>query len=234
MEVFHLEKKILKYCGIERNPSKRMKYVLNVLKLLNYFAMIFCILTSAFYVLATKDILDIAESMATGTTAFIMLIKYAVFCRKSEEIFASMDEIEELNENYKDLKNALAILSESKKLSVIMTTPLKWGCIVTPIFYIMKPLTIDIIYYFYYGIATARGVPFKAKFFYDVTQSPAYELTFLIQTYGTSIVCAYIVRIKIFNIITGLQFDHRLEIVAYLHKSYQEDPVMSEAAFRSL
>lgn len=134
----------------------------------------------------------------------------------------------------KDLKNALAILSESKKLSVIMTTPLKWGCIVTPIFYIMKPLTIDIIYYFYYGIATARGVPFKAKFFYDVTQSPAYELTFLIQTYGTSIVCAYIVRIKIFNIITGLQFDHRLEKVTYLHKSYQEDPVMSEAAFRSL
>ena len=99
MEVFQLEKKILKYCGIERNPSKRTNYVFNVLKVLNYFAMIYCILTSAFFVFDTKDILDIAESMATGTTAFIMLIKYAVFCRRAEEIFASMDEIEKLNEN---------------------------------------------------------------------------------------------------------------------------------------
>ena len=99
----------------------------------------------------------------------------------------------------KDLKNAPGILSEANKLSIKITTPLKWGCIVTPIFYIMKPLSIDFVYYFYYGIEAVHGVPFKAKFFYDVTQSPAYELTFLIQTYGTSIVCAYIVRIEIIN-----------------------------------
>lgn len=98
MEVFKIEKKILKYCGIERFPSRRMKYVFDVLKLANLLIMIFCVFTSIFYILSTKNILDIAESMATGTTAFIMLIKYVVFCRQVKLIFETMDDIEELNE----------------------------------------------------------------------------------------------------------------------------------------
>lgn len=101
MEVFKVEKNILKYCGIKRHPSKRMKYFYDVLKFLNFFVFIYYVLASAFYILATRDILDIAESMTAGTTAFIMFVKFIFFCRQTEEAFGFMDEIEELNEKCK-------------------------------------------------------------------------------------------------------------------------------------
>ena len=104
MGIFQVEKKILKYCGIERYPSRRMKYVFNVLKVWNYFIWIYCVFASAYYIIGTKDILDIAESLSSSTTAFIMLIKYTVFCSRTEEIFGFMDKVEELNENCKKVK----------------------------------------------------------------------------------------------------------------------------------
>jgi len=81
-----------------------MKDIFYRLKILNFFVMTFCILTSIYYIITTKDILDIAESMASGTTAFIMLIKYAVFNRRAEETFGIMDEVIELNEKCKIFK----------------------------------------------------------------------------------------------------------------------------------
>ena len=105
MEVFQLEKKVLTYCAIERFPSRRMKDVFYRLKILNFTVVTFCILTSIFYIITTKGILDIAESMASGTTALIMLIKYAVFNRRAEETFRIMDEIIELNKKCELLFN---------------------------------------------------------------------------------------------------------------------------------
>ena len=105
MGILEFEKKILKYCGIERYPSKRMENVFYLLKCWNYLYWFNAIFTSAFYILSTKDILKIAESMSTSSTAFIMLIWYAVFCRREEEIFEFMDDVEELNEKCKKIKN---------------------------------------------------------------------------------------------------------------------------------
>jgi len=82
-----------------------MKVVFYRIKILNYFVMTFCILTSFYYIITTKNILDIAESMGSGTEAFIMLIKYAVFNRRAEETFGIMDEIMELNEKCKIFLN---------------------------------------------------------------------------------------------------------------------------------
>ena len=83
-----------------------------------------------------------------------------------------------------------------------ITTPLKWGCIVAALFYIVKPLCTDFIYYFYYEIQPLRGVPLKAKFSYDETQSPAYQMTFFIQSYtailvGTIVVCVTTILDKV-------------------------------------
>ena len=74
-------------------------------------------------------------------------------------------------------------------------TPIKFGCIVTPSFYIMKPIFLDFVNYFFYDIQPSHGIPFKAKFFYDVSKSPAYELAYLLQTCGTLLNCAFIVSI---------------------------------------
>ena len=104
MGIFEVEKKILKYCGIGRYPSKRIKDIFNLLKFWNYLVMIFCVLASVSYIFGSKDILDIAESMTSGTTAFIMLFKYAFFSRRTQQIFGFMNEVEELNENCEKIK----------------------------------------------------------------------------------------------------------------------------------
>ncbi|KAL7027208.1 hypothetical protein ACKWTF_005360 [Chironomus riparius] len=97
MEVFQLEKEILKYLGIEKYLTKRMKYVTDVQKFLNNLAMFYCVFVSASYILSAKDLLDMAESLSPSTSVLVMLIKYAVFCKRSGQIFGFMDEIEEFN-----------------------------------------------------------------------------------------------------------------------------------------
>ena len=100
--------------------------------------------------------------------------------------------IENLNLD-KDFPNAKEILSNAHELSVKIMFPIKLGCTLTPAFYILKPLTADFVFYFFYGIDPSRDVPLKARYLYDVTQSPAYELTYLHQIYGIILVCAFIV-----------------------------------------
>lgn len=41
----------------------------------------------------------------------------------------------------------------------------------------------DLVLFFIYDIQPSREFPLKAKFFYDVKQSPAYELTYIYQVY---------------------------------------------------
>lgn len=93
------------------------------------------------------------------------------------------------------MQNAKEILSKANKLSIKITTPIKFGCIITPTFYILKPLIIDIFNYFIYDIQPSRKVPLKAKYFYDIAKSPLYEFTYFLQAYGTLLVCAFIVSI---------------------------------------
>lgn len=98
MEVFQLQKEILKYCAIERFPSTRMKKYFIALKIFNLLVLFYCVFSAVLSASNTKDVREIAESMAAGFTAFVMLIKYACFCIQSENIFKIMDELEELND----------------------------------------------------------------------------------------------------------------------------------------
>ena len=75
-----------------------MKNFLKTLRIWNLFVFFYYVFSSVLFAVTTIDIRELSESMAPGTTGFIMLIKYAVFCRRAEEIFEIMDEIEELNE----------------------------------------------------------------------------------------------------------------------------------------
>ena len=216
MEVFKSQKKILRFCGIERFPSNRMKNVFKVFKIWNLFVFFYYAFSSGLFVVTTLDIRELSESLAPGTTAFIMFIKYAVFCSRAEDIFEIMDEIEELNEkcgkkfrffnskNYfffyfkdKNLPNASEILSKANKLSLQITKPLKFGCIGSVVLYTSKPLLADFVNYYFYGLQSSRELPLKAGFLYDVKQSPAYELTFLFQSYATAFIAAYVVCILI-------------------------------------
>ena len=101
MDVFHAQKKIFKYCGIERFSSPRMGNFLMAVKTCNYLAISYCVLTAVLFACSTKDIREIAESMSPGFTGFVMIIKYAIFCVQTEKIFKIMDDIEDLSEECK-------------------------------------------------------------------------------------------------------------------------------------
>jgi hypothetical protein len=226
MEVFQSQMIIYKNIGIKRHPSSQMKKYFFLLKIWNSFAILFVISTAAVFSATTKDIREIAESMGPAFTALVMMIKYAIFSLRTEVIFTIMDDIKELNEKCKKfssiffsvlnffkfldkhLKNAEKIVSKANNLVVRITTPLKWGCIIAATFYIVKPLSADFIYYFLYDIQPSRGVPFKAKFFYDETKLPAYLFTYFIQSYTAIIVGTIVVSMESFwiNLILDINY----------------------------
>ncbi|KAL7027210.1 hypothetical protein ACKWTF_005362 [Chironomus riparius] len=197
MDVFKSQMFVYKLIGIKRFQSDRMKKCFYILKIWNCFAILFCISTAIIYASSTNDIREIAQSMGPAFTCLVMIIKFVTFSVRTEKIFKIMDDIEELNEEYKNLKDANEIISKANELTVKITNPLKWGCILASLFYIVKPLGTDFIYYYFYELQPIRGVPLKAKFFYDETQSPAYQITFCIQSYTTILIGTIVVCIKI-------------------------------------
>lgn len=103
MDVFKFQLKLIKYCGITRFPSKKMKYVFKFLKGWNVSVTFYCIFSSFLFLCTSKDILSIAESMAPTTTALITIVKYIIFALKTDEFFDIMEEINKLNEECKNL-----------------------------------------------------------------------------------------------------------------------------------
>ena len=99
MDVFKREIEILKYFGIERFPLNRL---FGLLKIYNYIFPYYCILIMYFYILGTKDIVDIAESMAHCATLSFVVIKFALFNKRADELYGLMDEIEKLNKDCKE------------------------------------------------------------------------------------------------------------------------------------
>ena len=104
MEVFQEQTLIFKYCGIERFSSPLTKYFLFVVKMWNFIIMFYCVSTAVAFAFGTRDIREIAESMAPGFTGFVMFIKYAIFCFQTEDIFKIMDDLNSLNEYCKKFK----------------------------------------------------------------------------------------------------------------------------------
>ena len=92
-DVFEIQSKLIKYVGIDRYPSFRIKYFLHVLKIWNIFAIFFCIFASIVFAFNSQDIVSIAESMGPTTTAIITITKYIIFCFKTEKLYCIMDEI---------------------------------------------------------------------------------------------------------------------------------------------
>ena len=84
-------------------------------------------------------------------------------------------------------------ISKANRLTIKITYPVKLGCITTVTLYILRPLLTDVILYFLYDIEPSRELILKAKFPYDAKLSPAYELTYLYQTYATILVGAIVV-----------------------------------------
>jgi hypothetical protein len=101
MDVFKFQLKLIKYCGITRFPSKRMKYVFEFIRGWNILVTFYCIFSSVLFLFTSKDILSIAESMAPPTTALITIVKYIIFSLKTDELFDIMDEMNKLNEECK-------------------------------------------------------------------------------------------------------------------------------------
>ena len=101
IDVFELQFKLIKYCGIDRYPSVRIKYLLHVIKFWNIFAIFYCIFSSILFAYSSKDIVSIAESMGPTTTSIITITKFIIFCFKTEELYEIMDEINMLKNECK-------------------------------------------------------------------------------------------------------------------------------------
>lgn len=101
MDIIEFQTKLIKYCGIDRYPSFRMKLLLSAIKIWNIFTIFYCIFASILSAWNSKDIVSIAESMGPPTTSIVTITKYITFCIKSDELYDIMDEINMLKNECK-------------------------------------------------------------------------------------------------------------------------------------
>lgn len=81
----------------------------------------------------------------------------------------------------------------SLKYSLIFT-----GCaFIAATCYIATPIINDCISYFILNVQPSYEMPFKSAFLYDIKESPAYELTYLLIVYWTYMLIGINVRILI-------------------------------------
>lgn len=101
IEVCELVFQCLKYFGIDRNPSFRMKYFLHVIKFWNLFTIFYSIFSSILFAFSSNDIVGIAESMGPSTTLITTVVKYIIFFVKTEDLYEIVDEINTLKNECK-------------------------------------------------------------------------------------------------------------------------------------
>lgn len=98
MEIFSIQLKLLKFAGISKTSSTRMKMLNTTIKVFNLVNTSVMIVGFMLYALKSRDLLQIAGNMASVFTSVKAISKYAIFCAQADDFLGVIDEIKSLNE----------------------------------------------------------------------------------------------------------------------------------------
>lgn len=196
---FEYQIKFINYCGILESPSKKWRNFFNILQIFNVIVNVYCLITLLTFMAENySNILDISECMAPVITTIMSLMKFSLLYFYTDDIFELIRGIKRLNLKWKYSKYSY-LIKEANRLDKLLLSLLLGCCFIGGVGYLTIPFVKN-FYGLFFGSMLAHDMPYKTAFFYDVTQSPAYELTYLVQCYWTYITIALNVSMEFLEI----------------------------------
>lgn len=192
---FEYQIKLINYCGILESPSKKWRNFFKTLQIFNVIVNIYCLVTLIIFMAENySNIIEISECMAPVITTIMSLMKFSLLFFYTDDIFDLIREIRMLNLNWKFAKYSY-LIKEANHLDKLVLSLLSGCCLFGGVGYLVIPFVKN-FYDLFFGSTLAHDMPYKTSFFYDVTKTPAYELTYLVQVYWTYITITLNVSMK--------------------------------------
>lgn len=143
---------------------------------------LFCVFAQGLFIARNyDDVLISAEASGSLFTGTITMAKFLTFCFRNDQIFEIMEEIASLTDKFAKSELIKAAAKLDKRISTVYLI----ATIGTGLGYCAVPLISNFVRVFIYGTGFIPQMPFKSAFFYDVSMSPAYEVTFFIYCLAT-------------------------------------------------
>lgn len=195
--LFSIQVKCFHLIGFYRNDLIRHQRLFHAIQILSVICIAFCLLSEIYFVVENfQDVIASAESFGTLSTEVITLTKLITFYFCKEKFYQLMDQIAALSEQSTRVNSeALKAVNEFDKR--VSLTYLCSG-ICTGLGYCITPIVISLVSIFTMNHEVKASLPMKAAFPYDVSATPAYELTYAVLCCGTFITIFISVRFSRF------------------------------------
>jgi 7tm Odorant receptor len=178
MELFRIQTKCLRLVGLHRTDFLRKPKLFMALYVAIVVCLVFCVAVEAFFISGNlEDVLGSSEAFGPLTTIVLAITKIFTFLAYREKFYELIDRINELatkthGEDVTELQRVNRIDQNLALLYLAAATFV--GVAQNSI-----PAVADFIS-FLQGRDVTREMPWKSDYPYDPTQTPAYEITYII------------------------------------------------------
>lgn len=187
-KLFSLQVKCLNAIGFNRKRSKQFPIIFQFLHAINVSFVVFAVLTEfTFVCINFNDVLVSAEAFGPLSTEIITIAKLLTFMIYEKDFYKLMDKIQTLSRDTKTIHIA-------NKLDQTVTLTYLCSGIFTGVVLCFARLTVDLIGAWFYELELKREMPVKSVLPFDVTSSPAYEITYLLYCCATYVTVIQSVR----------------------------------------
>jgi hypothetical protein len=187
MDIFYYQLKGIKILGLGREPpTKILKILLSIYRFfmviyLFYFLFMYIFFIAEHY----NDFMEIALTVTSLGVDIICVAKVFTFWYYLERFYALLDKIQQSAFKNEHTKKANRLGGIFTKVFLIQLSS-------AATLYNVTPILLNLFNYLMYGSEWTPDMPLKFKSFYDVSKSPAYEITYLgivVDIYLISFIC---------------------------------------------
>ncbi|KAG5680498.1 hypothetical protein PVAND_010005 [Polypedilum vanderplanki] len=183
MEIFDIQFKCLQLLGFYKTKFERLNKYLNYIRVIVIACGIYFLITGIIFVILNlkKDIFAVTDCLGTLGTEIFTLVKLMTFWHHFERFEKLMINIEKLQNEYSSRSTVKIANKNGRMLGKFYL----FSCFSATLLILIKPFLGILNNIFMEKVEPIYELPFKAAYFYDATQSPAYEFTYLFYTFST-------------------------------------------------
>lgn len=184
--LFSIQVKCFHIIGFYRAKSTKREKLFRALQVSGIVCIALCLASEIYFLVENfTDVMASAEAFGTLSTEIITLSKIITFYFWKEKFYQLMDEIKTLSEQ-SDNVNSQTLKRLNQFDKGVTLTYLSSG-ICTGFGYCITPIAINLVNVFKMKQVTNFTLPMKAAFPYDISATPAYELTYAAFCWATFI-----------------------------------------------